>query len=57
MEQEELIIVDDALADALYLISNEIQCVINEDVYDEYQKAIDKLNCALQIVRKYTTNR
>lgn len=53
MRQDKLLIVDEALAEARYLISNEIQSVIDEDVYDEYQNVLDKIDCALKIVKEY----
>lgn len=50
MEQDELTIVREALIEASYLISNEIQSVIDEDVNREYKTVLDKLDSALQIV-------
>lgn len=52
MEQDELTIVREALIEASYLISNEIQSVIDEDVNREYKTVLDKLDSALQIVVK-----
>lgn len=50
MEQDELTIVREALIEASYLISNEIQSVIDEDVYSEYKTVLNKIDGALQIV-------
>lgn len=50
MEQDELKIVREALIEANYLISNEIQSVIDEDVYREYKTVLNKIDGALQIV-------
>ncbi len=56
MRQDELLIVDEALIEAQYLISNEIQSVIDEDVCDEYQGVLDKIDCALHIVKEHKIN-
>lgn len=53
MEQNELAIVSDALKEASYLISNEIQSVIDEDVYTEYETVLSKIESALQIVIRH----
>ena len=50
MVQDELKIVREALIEANYLISNEIQSVIDEDVYREYKTVLNKIDGALQIV-------
>ena len=50
MEQDELKIVREALIEANYLISNEIQSVIDEDVYREYKTVLNKIDDALPIV-------
>lgn len=56
MEQDELVILNEALDEASYLISNEIQSVIDEDVYCEYNSLLNKIDCALQIVKKYKSS-
>lgn len=56
MRQDELLIVDEALIEAQYLISNEIQSVIDEDVCDEYQGVLDMIDCALHIVKEHKIN-
>ena len=53
MERDKLVILHEALNEASYLISNEIQCVIDEEVYCEYKSVLDKIDNALQIIRKY----
>ena len=53
MEQDKLIIIHEALNEASYLISNEIQCVIDEDLYSEYNRVLEKIDSALQIIKKY----
>lgn len=53
MEQDELVILNEALDEASYLISNEIQSVIDEDVYCEYNSLLNKIDRALQIIKKY----
>ena len=41
-----------ALSSALYLLNNEIQCVEEEALAEEYQEVIDNLKNALQIARE-----
>ena len=53
MEQDKLIIIHEALNEASYLISNEIQCVIDEELYSEYNRVLEKIDRALQIIKKY----
>lgn len=53
METGNIHIVYDALLEAKYIISNEIQCVIDEDVYKEYQLVINKIEYAVQIMKKH----
>lgn len=53
MEQDKLIIIHEALNEASYLISNEIQCVIDEELYSEYNRVLEKIDSALQIIKKY----
>ncbi len=56
MDQNELSIINSALSHAQYLIENEIQCVINEDLYNEYQGVLEDLEYALQVIREHTIN-
>lgn len=56
MEKDELTIVIEALSEASYLISNEIQNVINEDVFKEYELVLNKIESALQIANRYQSN-
>lgn len=53
MKQEDLDILNEALQEASCLISNEIECVIYDDLYSEYDNVLDKIDCALRIVEKY----
>ena len=53
MKQEDLDILNEALQEASCLISNEIECVIYDDHYSEYDNVLDKIDCALRIVEKY----
>lgn len=46
-------IVYDALSEAQYLISNEIQCIIDEDVHNEYQGVLSKIDLAIQFIREH----
>lgn len=50
MEQDNWLIIKDALSDAQYLITTEIQSVLDEDIYNEYQSVLKKIECALQII-------
>ena len=56
MEQDKLIIIHEALNEASYLISNEIQCVIDEELYSEYNRVLEKIDSALQIIKKFLRN-
>lgn len=56
MEKDELTIVIEALSEASYLISNEIQSVIDEDVYKEYDLVLNKIDSALQIAMRCQSN-
>jgi len=42
--------VHDAIEDALYLLNNELQCVIDPDLAEEYFRVIEKLGLALKEV-------
>lgn len=53
MKQDELFILYETLNEVSYFISNEIQSVIDEDVANEYNSVLSKIDGALQIVRKY----
>ena len=53
MEEDKLIIIHEALNEASYLISNEIQSVIDEGDYSEYNRVLVKIDSALQIIKKY----
>jgi hypothetical protein len=57
MDREKLMIIYYALDEAKYLISEEIQCLMSEDVLEEYQNTLDKIECALRVVREYGANR
>lgn len=46
-------IVYDALSGAQYLISNEIQCIIDENVHNEYQCVLNKIDSAIQFIREH----
>lgn len=56
MDREKLMIIYYALDEAKYLISEEIQCLMSEDVLEEYQNTLDKIKCALRVVREYGAN-
>ena len=56
MEQDKWSIIEEALEEAQYLISDEIQCVMNEDIYDDYQNVLDKIDSALLIIREHLSN-
>lgn len=51
MKQEELRIIYEALTEAQGLIDNEIDCVIDEELFDDYQSALNKLSQAIEIVK------
>ena len=57
MKQEELKIIKDALLSASALLSDEIECVDYEPLYEEYQSVIDKLDSALELFDKEITIR
>ena len=52
MRQEDLSIIDDALAEAQYLLSEEMQCVIDEGLYNDYHSVVDKITAAMEIVER-----
>ena len=52
MRKEDLAVIEDALNSALHLISNEMQCVIDDELSNEYQQVIDQLDNALQLFPK-----
>ncbi|MGN0032248.1 MAG: hypothetical protein ACI358_00460 [Candidatus Limimorpha sp.] len=52
MKQEDLLVVEDALRSALYLISNEMECVCDDELSDEYQRVIDEIDSALELFKK-----
>lgn len=52
MKQEDLLVVKDALDSALYLISNEMECVCDDELSDEYQRVIDEIERALELFKK-----
>ena len=52
MEKEDLLVVEDVLRDALDLISNEMECVCNDELSREYQRVIDELDRALELFKK-----
>lgn len=49
MKQEDLEIFKEALISASALLCNEIDCVDDEDLYEDYRSVIDKLDSALQL--------
>lgn len=53
METENKHIIYDALLEAQSLISSEIQCVIDKELYKEYQFVLNKIESAIQIIKKY----
>ena len=53
METENKQIIYDALLEAQSLISSEIQCVIDKELYKEYQLVLNKIESAIQIIKKY----
>ena len=53
METENKHIIYDALLEAQSLISSEIQCVIDKELYKEYQFILNKIESAIQIIKKY----
>ena len=57
MKQEELKIIKDALLSASARLSDEIECVDYEPLYEEYQSVIDKLDSALELFDKESTIR
>ena len=40
MRKEDLAVIEDALNSTLHLISNEMQCVIDDELSNEYQQVI-----------------
>lgn len=53
METENKHIIYDALLETQSLISSEIQCVIDKELYKEYQLVLNKIESAIQIIKKY----
>ena len=51
MEQSQMEIVENALSEALYLISDEIQCVMDEELLETYQRVIEQLEEALDVMK------
>lgn len=51
MEQSQMEIVENALSEALYLISDEIQCVMDEELQETYQRVIEQLEEALDVMK------
>lgn len=41
--------ISQAISSAIYLLESEMQCLENEELVEEYQETIDKLNKALQL--------
>ena len=41
--------INQAISSAIYLLGNEIQCVEDEELTEEYQEVIDQLSKALQL--------
>ena len=53
METENKHIIYDELLEAQSLIFSEIQCVIDNELYKEYQLVLNKIESAIQIIKKY----
>lgn len=49
-------LVYEALSEAQYLISNEIQCIMDDDVHNEYQSVLNKIDLAIQFMREHVVN-
>lgn len=47
--------ISNAIASALYLLNNEIQCVENEEITKEYQDVINDLEKALILAKEMAT--
>lgn len=47
--------ISNAIASALHLLNNEIQCVENEEIMEEYQDVINDLEKALILAKEMAT--
>ncbi len=52
MKQDELRTIYEALTEAQGLIDNEIDCVIDEELFEDYQSALKKLSQAIEIAQR-----
>ena len=52
MKQDELRTIYEALTEAQGLIDNEIDCVMDEELFEDYQAALKKLSQAIEIAQR-----
>ena len=52
MKQDELRSIYEALTEAQGLIDNEIDCVMDEELFEDYQSALKKLSQAIEIAQR-----
>ena len=51
MKQDELRTIYEALTEAQGLIDNEIDCVMDEELFEDYQSALNRLSQTIEIVK------
>ena len=44
-----------AISAAIHLLNNEIQCVVDDELIEEYQEVINELEEALRLTKEMTT--
>ena len=49
---EKIKYINQSISSAIYLLDNEIQCVEDEELAEEYQEVINQLNKALQLTEE-----
>ena len=52
MKQEELRTIYEALTEAQGLIDDEIDCVMDEELFEDYQSSLNKLSQAIEIAQR-----
>lgn len=52
MKQDELRTIYEALTEAQGLIDNEIDCVMDEELFEDYQSALNRLSQAIEIAQR-----
>ena len=52
MKQDELRTIYEALTEAQGLIDNEIDCVMDEELFEDSQSALNRLRQAIEIVQR-----